>query len=265
MRQRGGGVRGGRRADVRRAGPGARRAARRRRAAGLGLSAAVAGGRQRARDPLLRAGAEPVGVFEFGQLAPSGVAGWTAKNRTLDAFGSGILAVVVASPCTAPFMGAALGFALTAPDRLDAGRLRGARRRHGAAVRPLRVVSGMAAAAAPSGSVARAVQAGAGVSALRDGDLARMGAGRAARQRRAAASSGRASRRRFRAVGMAHRAHGRRAAVGDRRTRRARGRGNDRRAALLGRARARREGRGRGPGGRRRRMDAVHAGHACRR
>jgi thiol:disulfide interchange protein DsbD len=55
------------------------------------------------------------GVFEFGQLAPSGVAGWTAKNRTLDAFGSGVLAVVVASPCTAPFMGAALGFALTAP------------------------------------------------------------------------------------------------------------------------------------------------------
>jgi thiol:disulfide interchange protein DsbD len=53
------------------------------------------------------------GVFEFGQLAPSGVTGWTAKNRTLDAFGSGILAVVVASPCTAPFMGAALGYAMT--------------------------------------------------------------------------------------------------------------------------------------------------------
>ena len=53
------------------------------------------------------------GVFEFGQLAPSGVTGWTAKNRTLDAFASGILAVVIASPCTAPFMGAALGLALT--------------------------------------------------------------------------------------------------------------------------------------------------------
>jgi thiol:disulfide interchange protein DsbD len=52
------------------------------------------------------------GVFEFGQLAPSGIAGWTATNRALDAFGSGIIAVVVASPCTAPFMGAALGFAL---------------------------------------------------------------------------------------------------------------------------------------------------------
>jgi len=55
------------------------------------------------------------GVFEFGMLAPAGVAGWTAKNRTLDAFGSGVLAVVVASPCTAPFMGAALGFALAQP------------------------------------------------------------------------------------------------------------------------------------------------------
>ena len=52
------------------------------------------------------------GVFEFGQLAPSGIAGFTARNRTVDAFASGILAVVIASPCTAPFMGAALGFAL---------------------------------------------------------------------------------------------------------------------------------------------------------
>jgi thiol:disulfide interchange protein DsbD len=53
------------------------------------------------------------GVFEFGLFAPSGVTGWTSRNRTLDAFGSGVLAVVIASPCTAPFMGAALGFALT--------------------------------------------------------------------------------------------------------------------------------------------------------
>ncbi|MDR0250655.1 MAG: thioredoxin family protein [Burkholderiales bacterium] len=53
------------------------------------------------------------GVFEFGALAPSKWLGWTARNRTLDAFGSGLLAVVVASPCTAPFMGAALGYALT--------------------------------------------------------------------------------------------------------------------------------------------------------
>ncbi|MEO8675500.1 MAG: thioredoxin family protein [Casimicrobiaceae bacterium] len=52
------------------------------------------------------------GVFEFGQLAPSSVAEWSSRNRTVDAFGSGVLAVVIASPCTAPFMGAALGFAM---------------------------------------------------------------------------------------------------------------------------------------------------------
>ena len=52
------------------------------------------------------------GVFEFGQVVPVALRGWTSQNRTLDAFGAGVLAVVVASPCTAPFMGAALGFAL---------------------------------------------------------------------------------------------------------------------------------------------------------
>jgi thiol:disulfide interchange protein DsbD len=52
------------------------------------------------------------GVFEFGMFAPQSVAAFTSKNRTLDAFASGVLAVVVASPCTAPFMGAALGYAI---------------------------------------------------------------------------------------------------------------------------------------------------------
>ena len=52
------------------------------------------------------------GVFEFGQFVSSDLAGFTAKNRTVDAFASGVLAVVIASPCTAPFMGAALGYAL---------------------------------------------------------------------------------------------------------------------------------------------------------
>jgi thiol:disulfide interchange protein/DsbC/DsbD-like thiol-disulfide interchange protein len=52
------------------------------------------------------------GVFEFGQLAPASLRGFTSSNRTLDAFATGVLAVVAASPCTAPFMGAALGFAI---------------------------------------------------------------------------------------------------------------------------------------------------------
>ncbi|MDO9359708.1 MAG: protein-disulfide reductase DsbD family protein [Polaromonas sp.] len=55
------------------------------------------------------------GVFEFGSLLPSRVASLQAKNPTIDAFLSGILATAIASPCTAPFMGASLGFALGLP------------------------------------------------------------------------------------------------------------------------------------------------------
>jgi len=55
------------------------------------------------------------GVFEFGQMVPSGMASLQARNPTVNAFWSGVLAVVVASPCTAPFMGASLGFALGMP------------------------------------------------------------------------------------------------------------------------------------------------------
>ena len=53
------------------------------------------------------------GVFEFGNLLPGGLAGATLKHPVADAFFSGVLAALIASPCTAPFMGAALGFALT--------------------------------------------------------------------------------------------------------------------------------------------------------
>ncbi len=54
------------------------------------------------------------GAFEFATLLPS-AANWTARNKFVDAALSGVLAVVIASPCTAPFMGAALGFALAQP------------------------------------------------------------------------------------------------------------------------------------------------------
>ena len=52
------------------------------------------------------------GVFEFGSLVPSRIASWSHANRSANAFASGLLAVAIASPCTAPFMGAALGYAL---------------------------------------------------------------------------------------------------------------------------------------------------------
>lgn len=59
-----------------------------------------------------------LGVFEF--TAGSGAANSRVAQK-LDghglrgSFGTGVLAVVVASPCTAPFMGAALGYAITQP------------------------------------------------------------------------------------------------------------------------------------------------------
>ncbi|MEO8741383.1 MAG: protein-disulfide reductase DsbD domain-containing protein [Casimicrobiaceae bacterium] len=55
------------------------------------------------------------GVFEMRQLLPSRLASWNAKNPYANDALSGVLAVVVASPCSAPFMGAALGYALTEP------------------------------------------------------------------------------------------------------------------------------------------------------
>jgi thiol:disulfide interchange protein len=55
------------------------------------------------------------GVFEFGQLLPSRWASVEARHPSRNAFLSGVLAVVVASPCTAPFMGAALGLAWSLP------------------------------------------------------------------------------------------------------------------------------------------------------
>ncbi|MFM9881031.1 MAG: protein-disulfide reductase DsbD family protein [Burkholderiaceae bacterium] len=56
-----------------------------------------------------------MGLFEFGQFLPSRVATLQAKNPALDAGLSGVLAVAVASPCTAPFMGASLGLAVALP------------------------------------------------------------------------------------------------------------------------------------------------------
>lgn len=55
------------------------------------------------------------GVFEVG-LSVSGAAGKASrKTGKLSVFLNGVLATTVATPCTAPFMGAALGFAVTRP------------------------------------------------------------------------------------------------------------------------------------------------------
>ena len=57
------------------------------------------------------------GMFEFGSFVPQSVAALEAKHPVVNAFLSGVLAVAIASPCTAPFMGASLGFAIGVPAR----------------------------------------------------------------------------------------------------------------------------------------------------
>ena len=55
------------------------------------------------------------GLFEFGGFLPSRIATLQSKKPAVDSFLSGVLATAIASPCTAPFMGASLGYALGLP------------------------------------------------------------------------------------------------------------------------------------------------------
>ena len=54
-------------------------------------------------------------VFSLGNLLPKSLASLQSRHPVVDALLSGVLAVAVASPCTAPFMGASLGVAMTMP------------------------------------------------------------------------------------------------------------------------------------------------------
>lgn len=56
-----------------------------------------------------------IGVFEVGTLLPQSLATLRARHPLCDDFLSGALAVAVASPCTAPLMGAAIGATLSQP------------------------------------------------------------------------------------------------------------------------------------------------------
>ena len=59
-----------------------------------------------------------LGVFEVGGRLASAGGQLDRGTGVRGAFGSGVLATVVATPCTAPFMGAALGYALAQPAAL---------------------------------------------------------------------------------------------------------------------------------------------------
>ena len=54
-------------------------------------------------------------LLDVSRLVPGRLAGIQLHNPTTDAALSGVLAVAVASPCTAPFMGASLGLAMALP------------------------------------------------------------------------------------------------------------------------------------------------------
>jgi thiol:disulfide interchange protein DsbD len=56
-----------------------------------------------------------LGLFEVGSSVQNAAGKFKSNNQYLESFGSGVLAVFVASPCTAPFMGASLGTALGLP------------------------------------------------------------------------------------------------------------------------------------------------------
>jgi thiol:disulfide interchange protein DsbD len=55
------------------------------------------------------------GVFHIGASAQGVGAGLAGRGGAAGAFFTGVLAVVVAAPCTAPFMAAAMGYALVQP------------------------------------------------------------------------------------------------------------------------------------------------------
>lgn len=55
------------------------------------------------------------GVFELGAFLPNKLATLESRHPVVNSFLSGVLAVAIASPCTAPFMGASLGLAVTLP------------------------------------------------------------------------------------------------------------------------------------------------------
>jgi thiol:disulfide interchange protein/DsbC/DsbD-like thiol-disulfide interchange protein len=92
----------------------------------LGLRAAGAGlgwGFQLQSPPFVAAlavlfmliGLNLAGLFEFGKFAPNSACTAHLKRPIGDHALTGVLAVLIASPCTAPFMGGALGMALTQP------------------------------------------------------------------------------------------------------------------------------------------------------
>ena len=90
-------------------------AARGGRDARLGIPVPVADFSRLMAGLLFFLGLSLAGQFEIGLTLTSAGGSLAAKQGYAGSFFTGVLAVVVATPCTAPFMGAAIGYALAQP------------------------------------------------------------------------------------------------------------------------------------------------------
>ncbi len=142
------------------------------------------------------------GLFEWGGFAQSMTSNLSAQGRYADAFLAGVLATVVATPCTAPFMGAAVGFTLAQPAAVSLAVFAMLGAGMALPVLVAFVLPRGAAQAPEARPVDGDLQAGDGLPALRHRGLARLGAGRAGGQRRGARAAGGAPRARHRRVDL---------------------------------------------------------------
>ena len=115
------------------------------------------------------------GVFEFGSVLPSGLASLRARHPLVDSLLTGVLAVAVASPCTAPFMGASLGLAATLPAAEALAIFACARPGHGAALSGREPVARAGPRPAAAGRLDGALQGADGLPDVRHRRLAGLG------------------------------------------------------------------------------------------
>ena len=130
------------------------------------------------------------GQFEIGLTLTSAGGSLAAKQGYTGSFFTGVLAVVVATPCTAPFMGAAVGYALAQSSCGHLCRLHGAGAGAGCALRGAHAATGLDAPAAQARRVDGSAAAGCRRSHLRHCDLAGLGSGAGLWRKRAGRAAG---------------------------------------------------------------------------
>ena len=138
---------------------------------------------------MVAVGLNLLGVFEI--RLSTGALGGKATQGKAGEFFTGILAVLVATPCTAPFMAPALGYALLQPAAVTVGVFVALGLGLWAAVSGRRFSSGSSAAAAASRRLDGEFPPGAGVPDAGHGDLAVLGARQSGRNQCAHGGVGR--------------------------------------------------------------------------